>query len=42
MEFHKMLSALIHEDYTTAIKEAEDSAWAKETPARVDRVVKGI
>ena len=40
MEFHQMLSALIREDYATAIKEAEDSAWARETPTRVGRVVK--
>ena len=37
--FHKMLSALQRKDYPAAILEAENSAWDKETPSRVDRVV---
>ena len=36
--FKKMLGALQAGDYTLAKKEGLDSAWAKQTPARADRV----
>ena len=38
--FHKMLAALAKGDYNAAVKEAESSAWARETPNRARRVVR--
>ena len=40
LEFHHMLEALIQENYSGAIEAAKDSDWARETPVRVERVVK--
>ena len=37
--FRKTLSALQAGDYATAQKEAKDSAWYKQTPARAERVI---
>ena len=36
--FKKMLAALQRGDYATAKREGLDSAWAKQTPARAERV----
>ena len=38
LKFKKMLAALQVKDYTTARREALDSAWAKQTPQRAKRV----
>jgi lysozyme len=37
--FRKMLAALAVKDYETAAREALDSRWAQQTPARAQRVV---
>lgn len=37
--FKRMLAALQAGDYETAQKEAGDSAWYKQTPARAERVI---
>lgn len=39
LEFRRMLSALHAGDYATAQKEARDSAWYTQTPARAERVI---
>ena len=39
LKFQKMLAALQGRDYNTARREALDSAWAKQTPQRANRVV---
>ena len=38
LKFKKMLAALQAKDYTTARREALNSAWAKQTPQRAKRV----
>lgn len=38
LKFKKMLAALQVKDYTTARREALNSAWAKQTPQRAKRV----
>ena len=38
LKFKKMLAALQVKDYTTARREALDSAWARQTPQRAKRV----
>lgn len=38
LKFKKMLSALQVKDYTTARREALNSAWARQTPQRAKRV----
>lgn len=42
MGFAKMLDAMGNEDWQRARREALDSAWAKQTPARAERVAKMI
>ena len=37
LAFHDMLAALERGDYEAAIAAANDSAWARETPARAER-----
>lgn len=39
LEFRRMLSALQAGDYATARKEAMDSNWYRQTPARAERVI---
>lgn len=38
LKFKKMLAALQVKDYTTARREALNSAWARQTPQRAKRV----
>lgn len=40
--FKKMVAALTRHDYVTAAREALDSNWAKQTPARAQRMAKVI
>lgn len=39
LQFKRMLAALQAGDYATARKEAADSAWYTQTPARAERVI---
>lgn len=39
LEFKRMLAALQAGDFATARKEAADSAWYRQTPARAERVI---
>jgi GH24 family phage-related lysozyme (muramidase) len=38
-KFRKMLAALKVQDYKTAIKEAKDSLWYKQTPNRLNQMI---
>lgn len=40
--FRKMILALTQQDYETAASEALDSTWARQTPARAQRMAKII
>jgi lysozyme len=42
LKFQKMLTCLADGDRTGAAREALDSLWAKQTPARAQRVAKMI
>ena len=42
LAFHDMLAAVSRGDWDRAIAEAKDSAWAKETPARVALLVQAF
>ena len=42
LKFKKMLLALKAKDYTEAIKQAKDSLWYKQTPNRIDDMVRQL